>query len=73
MVIHLLTQGDDSPLTCGIVCHPAPEKGYGHITRPSLWHFADHDMVFKDKHIADVRQALEGKNVVFEHTIYERE
>lgn len=74
MVIHLLAEGTTCPLSCGIICHPAPEKGYyTQITAPSMWHLADHDMVFKDSAIATLRQEMQGRNVVFEHTIYERE
>lgn len=74
MVIHLLSSSDNSLLDCGIVCHPAPDKSaYPKITRPNQWHFADHDTFFKDKDIADVRQGIEGRGVVFEQHVYDRE
>lgn len=73
MVIHLLSFGDNSLLDCGIICHPAPDKAaYARITKPNQWQLADHDMAFKPKDIAEVKQAMEGRDVVFEHTVYDR-
>jgi dienelactone hydrolase len=74
MVISLLSEGDASLLDCGVPCHPAPDPAaYPTITKPSQWHFASHDPFFKPKQIAEVRQKMEGRGVVFEQTVHERE
>jgi hypothetical protein len=71
MVHHLLFPGPNSPLTCGVICHPGPEGAYEKITKPTMWVLAEQDDIFKPKDIAALRQGMEGRDVVFEHTIYE--
>jgi dienelactone hydrolase len=73
MVIRLLSHGETSLLSCGVICHPGPEgkKYYTPITKPTQWHLADHDMRFKDPQIAELRQVAEGKKeVVMEITVH---
>jgi dienelactone hydrolase len=71
MVMHLLSTGDASLLACGIPCHPTPDKTiYPKITKPTQWHLASHDYMFGDKHIAAMRQAMEGRDLIFDYTVY---
>ena len=58
----------NSPLSCGVMCHPSPEPEYcRNMTKPSLWHLASHDTFFTDAKIAEMRQIFEKKGGVEYH------
>ena len=74
MVAYLLSV--PSPiLSCGVLCHPAPDtKWWETITRPTVWHLADHDIGMKEPQIAQLKKTLGKKQgVEFECVVHARE
>ncbi|WVQ79294.1 hypothetical protein IAT38_001391 [Cryptococcus sp. DSM 104549] len=62
MVAYFLSLGAASPLTCGVLCHPSADPTWWKtMTKPSLWHLADHDPMFTEKKIKEFNEVFERK------------
>ncbi|WWC73564.1 uncharacterized protein I206_107536 [Kwoniella pini CBS 10737] len=75
MVQYLLSNQANTTLVGGIICHPSPEKStWPQITKPSVWHLADHDQMFGAKDIQLLKDSfqkkVEDENVDFDCIVH---
>ncbi|KAK8849554.1 hypothetical protein IAR55_004889 [Kwoniella newhampshirensis] len=64
VVCHLLSPADKSPtlLSCGVIIHPSPEREtWDRIDKPTVWHMADHDQLFGEDKLDELRKVAEAK------------
>ena len=75
MVAHLLSKGDECPVKCGVIAHPAPDSSkWPGFTKPNEWHLASGDLFITDSVIASLQQLMDEKKksigIEFEYTLY---